>query len=520
MTRASALLALSGLVGLLTACSAGSRSSEVRATVNDPFPPAEEQDVGLRIDVLPSDLRLPDAEATGFRVLPQTSRPLGLRALAGATVDVGAIDLRVPQLQTGAVTGFRFNPQIVALPGSDTPVVGTVTMRQPGTLQSYAARTDDAGAFALWLVPQEVYRFEIVPDDPLLPAWSTTLPVGARTVDQQVDLGAGVPVFGRVTTGRGALVGARVHVVDAEGLVSASAVTDVYGLYQVRVSPGTWTVVTEGRERGEDPTLTTAPVTVGDAGAEVDLAYPTVLSQVLVEGRVSSEGGARVPGALVRLTSEALEGFEGLDARWTADVPTADNGTFLARAVPGRYTVEILPPAVDEGPDYTPVRFEGVQLTQNSTDLGEVALARLIPVDGRVVDPFEDRVPNAIVSCAERGFDGRGWSTYTEDGGRFSLELPAVPLDCTVEPPGDRPDLAPMRVSLDPAQQPTPRLQLSGGQLVEGVVRFEGEPEPFALVEVRDLDDALLGVGFTDEETGRFSVRVDLSSGRVRQDTP
>jgi hypothetical protein len=83
-------------------------------------------------------------------------------------------------------------------------------------------------------------------------------------------------------------------------------------------------------------------------------------------------------------------------------------------------------------------------------------------------------------------------------------------VHCDVAPPADRGDLAPTRVSFDPGAGVTLMdFTVPVGVDVTGSVTIDGAPEPFAIVNVYDESDRLLGFGVTGED-GTFEIPVDL----------
>jgi len=498
---------------LAAACAADGGSTFDATNEGDGGPTPTDTGVSLRIDVIPGDVR-EDDDDTAFRALPQTFRP---RNLSRGDLGVGTLELFTPQAQTGTVVGYLTNPQIAVFPGAVMPVEATVWMRAPGTVQSVFTQTDFDGDFELWVVPRTDYRLEVIPENPMLPVWSADLPVGAVTVKQTVDLGTGVPIYGVVSSLSGPLVGAEVYAVDELGLTSSRAVTDEFGIYQVRVTPGTWTVVCEGRELGQDPTITLPAIEVTDVGANVDVTYPTTLFSVLAEGRLVSETGADVTGTIVRLTSESLTGFEAVGvqdghpdaaASWVTETPVGANGTILTWVVEGVYTIEVLPPSVDSGPDFSPARVTGVVLEENLTQLGTLTVSPLVPVTGQVVDEERGAIPDAVVTCVEEEFDHRFWTTVALADGTYSIDLPTVPIYCDVAPPAGT-SLATTRVAFDPGQVQEMDFTIPAGVWVTGEVTIDGAAEPFAIVNVYDESERLLGFGSTDIG-GLFAIPVDL----------
>lgn len=494
---------------VLVGCSAGTSRSSVTDATPTTAADTGVAEVTLHINVIPGNLLEPNDPST-YRVLPQTfDWTLGP---GESEVVVGALELTRPVQQSGTVLAYEINPQAIALPGGTVPVAGTLRVSRPGTVQDYVVNTDEFGGYEVWAIPQTEYRVQIVPDDPMLPMLTSTMDVTDPPGDRNFDLGVGVPIYGKVTVGGFAMSGARVRVVDEFGVSSATALVNSAGLYQIRVSPGTWNLVTDGRDNGLDPSLDLGTLTVAEPGAAVDVHYPLVPS-ALVSGKVETPSGEPLLGATVRLTLESSPAFDGLAATWSGEDITPPNGRFLLSAVPGTYTVEVLPPV---GEALSPVRIRSYTISSEVTATGALDPVRLpsfVTVTGQVVvdSPEAPALASAHVGCTEVGFGGRSFDAFTDPKGVFSIDVPLVPLSCEVAPPSLSESLAASRVEIDPSEATNGyRIALPVGTLVTGAVLFEGEEEPFAFVEVRDANDVLLGTGLTGAD-GRFDVRVDLT---------
>jgi hypothetical protein len=511
----SPLLALVALAGC--AEEFGMKAADRALSEADGSPAsATETRVSLRVDIVPSQLRESDATDAPFRVLPQT---IEAQDLLVEDVELAPITLSEPQQQIGTVTAYAINPAIASLPGETVPVDGTVWIRDPDSIQAYAATTDALGGFEAWVVPDGEYLLEVVPADPLLPIFATPLTIGERPLPLDLDLGTGVPIYGFVRSSVGPLPGARVHVVSPDGATSSTAVADENGLYQVRVTPGAWTVVCDGRGIDQDPVLTLPEIVVGDAGANVDVEYPTDLDVVLVEGRVVNDSGESVAGTVVRFVAASLDGYDGLDASWVTERPVGADSTFLGYVVPGTYTVEVLPPTVDDGSeDYSPIRLSPQAIAADA-QLDVLTFEPLRSVEGTVRGEGGRRLAGAQVTCSEIGFDERFWTVFSDDRGDFVVDLPRVPVACQIVPPGSEPGFATLWREFDPTPQARLDVTLIAGQAVRGSVQTEDGPEAFAVIEILDLDQRRIGFGFTDDR-GDFEIRVDLDQARVSVTAP
>jgi hypothetical protein len=449
----------------------------------------------LRVDVIPAQPggELPALPFTAFRV-----------AEGAEAVELDRIDSPLAERIAGAVVAMRTNPTVASLPAREVPVIGTVSFSVPGTILQWQARTDEDGAFEAFLAPGSDYDLAILPDDPALPAWSG--PSDAFLDIDPIDLDFGVPIYGLVTSTEGPVSGAAVRAVSAEGARTALAVTDETGFYHLRVSPGDWSVVCEGRARGEDPTLTAPSLGVGDAGRFLSFAYPTDLETAVVSGTVTDPRGRPVPGAVVRFHGRTLSGYDDLpvEASWASEVTVSTSGAWVARVVPGTYDVEVVPPVTDDGRVGT-----GPSLRAGVTFQGDAELAlsttRLLAVRGRVLDDAGRPLRDARVACREVGFDGHEYVGFADARGRVALELPRAALACEIAPPGDRTELPVARVARDADDRTDPTFVLGRGVEVGGEVFVGDAPAAGAVVQVKDAAGALLAFDVTDED-GRFAV--------------
>jgi hypothetical protein len=140
-----------------------------------------------------------------------------------------------------------------------------------------------------------------------------------------------------------------------------------------------------------------------------------------------------------------------------------------------------------------------------------IALLPLVTLEGTVAGQNGNPLESAHVLCSEQGFDHRGYEAYSGPAGRFSIAVPNVPLTCAVTPPSSDQRHPSGRFPVDPSGADPVELQLSDGQVVSGVVTLDGVEEGFAVVEVRDAANQVLGAGLTGKD-GAFAIRVDLRS--------
>jgi hypothetical protein len=462
--------------------------------------------VELRIDVIPSQLR--DSEDSDeYRVLPQSLLP----GKVGTTlsVDVGDVSLLAPVVQSGIIEAFRVNPYIASVPGTTLPLDGNIQLRRLDTIQWYSTETNELGGFESWAVPG-TYRLEIAPRDPLLPVFTSDWIIEDPPAPIVLDLGAGVPVYGEVISEGGPEEGMRLHVVDSFGAHSASAETDEFGRYQLRVTPGQWTLVCEGRSSGKDPMLRFPDLQVGETGLHLNVAYPSDLPSAFLEGQIEGPSGEPLVDATIRIVADSLDGYESSMASWSFELASNETGSFVSPIVPGVFTIEVTPP---EGEALTPYRLEGLVVGRElTTTLEPIRLGEFRTIQGTIRGPNGTGLRDARVDCSEVGFDGRTWEAFTAQGGSFELDVPNVTLECQADPPGDRDDLARQWRTMEPSEDDLD-LQLPVGQRVTGRVLAEGAPEGYVVVEVRDLTGRSLGSGLTLDD-GVFSIAVDLQSAQ------
>jgi hypothetical protein len=132
----------------------------------------------------------------------------------------------------------------------------------------------------------------------------------------------------------------------------------------------------------------------------------------------------------------------------------------------------------------------------------------LVVVTGRVADESGGHIADAVITCVEDAFDHRFWTTVAGPDGRYVINLPEVQVTCDVAPPAGF-SLASTRVAFHPGEVQEMDVTIPAGVSVTGSVTIDGAPEPFALVNVYDATERLLGFGLTDD-AGSFVVPVDL----------
>ena len=490
-TRANPALGMVLLSALAAACSESSIKASAPEAGYSFTDNATTILANLRLDVFPTE---PIADARS--PLPQSFvlPPIDLSSPFGA----GAQRLERPVEVDGVVSGPGASPwvPVARLPGADTTVAvpAAVWLDLDGTVQTYRARTDADGRFQIAVVPGSDYQYTVIPDDPAWPLTTGTLDVNGAT-PLIAGLSGGAPVYGRLRAGGVGVQGAELFLETAAGARTVAAVTDPSGFFHLTAAPGDYTLVAAGRPLQPDPAVR-IPVTLLAEGLPFDVDVPEERS-VVVDGHVV-DGDGPLEGLTVRFTARSLDGLEGRDAEFVAEKTTDVDGGFIVRVPPGVYDVEVLPPSpLDDDADHSPQRLAELTI-DDDVDLGVVTLTPAIPVEGVLTDTAQQRVAGGLIACRELDFGRRSYAAVSDDDGRFSLQLPQVPMVCALTPPADRADLALTRRTYDPEAMNAPTFGYDGGQRVTGTVTRDDEPVPFAIIEVRDADGELRGSALSD----------------------
>ena len=447
---------------------------------------------GLRLDVYPS--------GGGLSLEPQ-SKSLD-------TVDSqGVVELDRTITVTGRVQGFAAHPAIDAeIPGEGgVPVSAVVRATVPGLITGAAAYTDSDGRFELTLPAASDYTFSVVPEDENLPVYVEALRTFTDGEDFVIDLEYGVPVYGLVRQEDGSTVGmdATVRILDPDtGVAGPRIDVETDGHYMLRSAPGSWLVELEGSQGDWLPNQIQSVTVEEEVGARLDFSVGT-LTEYAVFGEVQGPSGNPVDGATVRLTALELTEATG---RLVIEKVSANGGEWAQRLLPGTWQAEYIPP-YDPDSALSPTSVE-FTVTGN-TELEAVALPAKVSVTIDVVDPRNSPLPFVVVSARERGFENYLYTGSTDESGSLTLELPPVPLDIRLTPPTA--EWAITHYSLnDPGSVAGSDLELSlsQGELVEGILEVDGEPVPYAYIEVMNETDDLYGTALSDEN-GAFSIRID-----------
>lgn len=478
--------------------------------------------VPVRLDVQP--LSAPDVR--GRPLLPQTFWLEAPEAWTGRT-----FTMRPTVRVTGTVTGFAANPYGgvsmagPTVPGSDNvPVIAQVELYQAGSVAGDQAVTDEDGFFELLVPAGADYRLVV---RPTAPAALPMLVYDGLTLTGDVDLSTpsdavpvalsnalyldyGDPVVGRVLDGAGEPVAATVRLIDlGSGEAGPSVETDAQGYYFLRAQPGSHYLQVSGD--GVVPTTGKEIRFEADVGG-VQLDFNLgALEPVFVSGTIRSPSGEVLDDALVRLTSRLLSGAEGV---LVVEDETNSSGEFTVQALPGEWTVEIIPPN-EAFSASSPLEFDQA-IGEGDQDLGTIALPPKVALERRVLDVFSEVAPGVVLTFYQQGFNGATYNTQTDSEGLFSLDLPDVPLTAYLTPTASPASAITRRVILQPSLDSTTTWALSDGAEISGSVVVQGLPEAEAgsyVIEARDEAGLLLGSLLTSkiEDATRFALRVDLN---------
>ena len=473
----------------------------------------------VRLDVQP----LSTPQVQGRALLPQT---FWLEA-PGVWTDQG-LTMQPTVRVTGTVTGFAANPYGSmagpTVPGQDNvPVVAQIELYQPDSIAAAQTISAEDGTFELYVPAGDGYRLVVRPIEP------TALPLlvyDDLSLSEDVDLSTpsggvpdalaaalyldyGDPVVGRILDASGAPVLCGVRLIDPEsGEPGPTAETDENGYYFLRAEPGTYYLQVSGD--GVVPTTGKEISFEADVGGfQLDFNLGD-LDPVFVSGRVRSATGEVVDDARVRMTSRSLDAAEGV---LVVEDETNSSGEFTIRALPGEWTVEVIPPN-ETLSDASSLEFDQTIATSNQ-GLGTIELPAKVPVQRRVVGVEGQSAGSVVLTFYQQGFNGGTYNVITDGDGSFSLDLPDVPMTVYMNPLTSPGAAITRRELLQPSTDTSTVWSLSDGIAISGAVNIAGLPEAEAgsyLIAAYDEDGLLLGNILTlkEDEQARFSFRVDL----------
>ncbi|MFN7143945.1 MAG: hypothetical protein ACK4YP_09230 [Myxococcota bacterium] len=471
---------------------------------------APEDDVGIAAGTLRLDVTPPASVANGTLlgqshiVLPDAYEGVNVELLPTRTVS-GTLTAQVAR-------GWSFGP-----PTTIEPLPATLLALPGAGLASGAAQSGDDGFFTL-TYPAYPGRTQvaIVPTDASMAPMRVVAAPTADTATWDQLIPTGIPVYGRVVGEvdglEEPLAGVRMRLSREAGdgtLTSGVFTTDATGWYVARVDEiGEYTLEVVGGPITDEALITPSlslPVLVEDeTGVEVPVGLGNV-ENAAVEGVVVDGNGERFPDARVRFTSVELEGGPG---SLVIETDASGDGDFLTSfLLPGTYDIDVMPPFSPDGVLASPVRHENVRVTDGA-DLGNLGVGAATVLEGQVFRADAGIAGDVLVVATEIGFGGNVYHGRTDQSGRFSLDVPDVPLLVAFTPstPGDG-AVTHLAVE-DPGAALA--LQLDPGVLVTGVLTYEGAPVAYGSVDVYDAgSNLLLGQAFSDED-GNFSLRVSV----------
>ncbi|MFT5679301.1 MAG: hypothetical protein ACI8RZ_000205 [Myxococcota bacterium] len=413
------------------------------------------------------------------------------------------LSLRPTVTITGTVTGFAANPYSITVPGAgDVPILSTVTLGQPGTIASSSVQTGEDGSFTLSLPAGDGYQLSVLPEELGLPmVVEEGLQVSGEADIGEIDLGYGDPIYGTVTTSDDETLSVTVRLIDAAtGVVGFATQTDAAGFYTLRAAPGDYLVQIEPVTGTTMPTIQ-EPITLKeDIGVRVDIDVG-IIEPVLVRGVPRTADGQTMSNAIVRLTADSL-----VDTRGTmvVETETDQSGGFLVYALPGEWSIEIIPPPDDT--DLTAPLEQALTVEGSEVNLGNLKLTEQVVLERRVVDSSAQPAANVLVTFVEQGFNHATYTAYTDETGGFSLSVPDVPLNVWLTPTRGEAAVT-RRELLNPSAPSSGDWALSDGVRLRGSVRRPDAGGGISIVEVYDEDGVFYGSTLTDAE-GAFDFRI------------
>lgn len=492
-TTALSVAAHGVLAVILWGCSMGSNELMVAADSGsaESLSPDDFDTARLRLDVLPSVEAGDDLLAQSLW-LDEQSDWQDLTLSMRPTVSI-----------TGLVNGFAANPYSITVPGAgDVPVLSEVALQQPGTIVSSVIQTRTDGSFSLSLPEGSDYQLSVLPEELELPMYvESGIAISGDADLGEISLGYGEPIYGTVATSDGEPLSVSVRLIDAEtGVEGIATRTDPSGLYMLRAEPGEYLIQVEPLTGTTMPTIQ-QPVSPGEGdGARADIDVG-IIEPVLVRGVPRSADGQTMSNAVVRLTAVTLARARGT---MVVETETDQSGGFLIYALPGEWTLEIIPPA--DSADLTAPLEQALTIDSDGVNLGSLTLSEQVTIERTVLDDSGLPAASVLVTFTEQGFNHATYTAYTDADGLLTVSVPDVPLDVWLTP--TRGELAVTRRELlspsAPAEEPW---SLSAGVRLSGAVRRPDASGGISIVEVYDEDGVFYGSTLTDAE-GAFDFRI------------
>ncbi len=402
--------------------------------------------------------------------------PLRVRATARAEQGISEQPLSAVGEILDRADGPRFVLQLA-------PFWPTVEGTRRATVYRLTVRPEEAERYPPWQVDDVRLALGGSQIDVELPAGD-----GLRTVEGTVSISPDNPI---------PIAGLRVFAVDAEGRrISTETTTNPEGAFTLRFWPNGPDAVTlrvrRAGEVGPLPDLDRPLVLPADGPLRV--YFGELASTFDLAGQIVDETGAPVAGVAVRLEGAVGEGRYSIDAG-----PTDVDGLFTATLYPGRYRVDLEPPA---GVGARLVRLEavldadsaprwivppGTTVRGTLLDPGGAPLAHarveVRLVSARYADPTLI-VPGEVPPARMR-------QTETDRNGQFAIQLDpgehvarVIPAANSGLPESDHPLTVPLGGGLAPIEFQVPPAAV----IVFGLYDPDGAPAEDVVVEAWRTD--------------------------------
>jgi len=415
-------------------------------------------------------------------------------------------DLRLPVSPTityaGTVLGYTVAPYTNVPGESNAPVYAEVRATLDGSIAGASTLTDEEGRFQINLPAGEGYGIAVIPQDTVdLPFFSEVTDLLEDTAIEH-NLDFGVPLYGIVSQNDNALLPENPDaylVDDTSGVESAIALLNNNDHFMIRALPGTYTLVVEGDITSFMPRVETAVTIEEGFTSEINVELGELLP-IYANGRLVDSTGTVIPNAVVRFYSSSLTNAEG-----TVELETETDkyGQFDKQLLPGSWTAEFIP-EYDETGTISPLTID-FDVDDDQLDFGDIYLSERTTMEVVVINQRGVAVPNVVLTATELGFNGYSYSGITDEDGLVTLDVPDTSVEISLTPPNSAAAITRFNLtSPDDVQQ---ELQLSEGDPVSGKFWSDDGAIAYALVEIRNNNDELLGRTFTDG-TGDFSVRL------------
>ena len=238
------------------------------------------------------------------------------------------------------------------------------------------------------------------------------------------------------------------------------------------------------------------------------------INPVLVRGIALSATNQNMSDAIVRLTSSSLTQTFG---SMVVETETDQSGLFLVYALPGEWTMEIIP-APDEGGLTSPLEV-AFTLGGSNFDFGHVQLAEDVELHREVLSADGYPAANVLVTFQEQGFNHATYTAYTDTDGNLDLLVPDVPLDVRLTPTQDFVSAVSRRELLNPAGPAVDdegTWSLSAGVTLSGSVGRPGTNTGLSVVEVHDVNGVFYGSTLTNVEAHIPALLPERCAGTFR----